>query len=651
MGFISKKVRNSLEPKWNFSVPLQISKKDSKEVMEITVYDDDFGAENFIGSLVLPLSKLLAENDIGGVWYDLNECKSGHICISSSLETNDETKGVEGLTNEMHKKEVDKSKVNDKFIETPNKDADETSTSQNNNLSIQESNDKTKAMDQSLTKDLKCPNENDKEEPKKSPEEKSVNGKEGEELISSRRKSKDDLKDHEISSDYVVEDDISLHQKSVVLAEEEKDTKLDKLKETKEAEKDIEVPKTNGEQEQSKELSKPLIKESVNLPKTENSNMEDSREYKTDANIIDENDGSVPSVEKISDAVMPDSDKEQKEALLSESTIKDDSKFSQGVLEITIKRASQLVNNDKIGKSDPYVKVRYSDIEFRSHTIKNTLEPEWNFSCKFDILNLDEKYIHINVYDDDFGKDNIEGCYSLSVSDAMSGIPPEGCWYDLVGCKTGKVYVSTVFTPLNSIESPTKNKEQDEQDSNLYKNETSQNEPTDNESGFSVKKDDGNEEISSYPMQITEKEGNTNESSQIEMSITKTEVEADDESKIHSGKNDSNDIDSIKEKEAEVSVEKDNGNKESSSGPTQNAEKKGDTDEFSPKEMSALKTKIEADNESKIQSNEDHSNDMASIKEKEAGVSVEKDNVNKEISSGPTQDAEQKGDTDESSKK
>merc|ERR1711915_1157426 len=61
--FISKKVRNSLEPKWNFSVPLQISNKDGKEVMEITVYDDDFGAENFIGSLVLPLSKLLTDND------------------------------------------------------------------------------------------------------------------------------------------------------------------------------------------------------------------------------------------------------------------------------------------------------------------------------------------------------------------------------------------------------------------------------------------------------------------------------------------------------------------------------------------------------------------------------------------------------------
>ena len=83
------------------------------------------------------------------------------------------------------------------------------------------------------------------------------------------------------------------------------------------------------------------------------------------------------------------------------------------------RRINFYVNNDKIVKSDPYVKVRYVDEEFRSKTINNTLEPEWNFSCEFDILNLEEKYIHINVYDDDFGKDNIEGCYSLSVKEAI----------------------------------------------------------------------------------------------------------------------------------------------------------------------------------------------------------------------------------------
>merc|ERR1711892_1262000 len=122
---------------------------------------------------------------------------------------------------------------------------------------------------------------------------------------------------------------------------------------------------------------------------------------------------------------------------------------------MTVKKASELVNNDRIGKSDPYVKIRYSDVEFRSKTIQNTLEPEWNFSCKFDILNLEERYIHINVYDDDFGKDNIEGCYSLSLKEAMSDSAEEGCWYNLVGCKTGKVFICTSFTPIKMEDSST----------------------------------------------------------------------------------------------------------------------------------------------------------------------------------------------------
>merc|ERR1711936_1286444 len=126
----------------------------------------------------------------------------------------------------------------------------------------------------------------------------------------------------------------------------------------------------------------------------------------------------------------------------------DESTFSPGVLELTVHRASQLVNTDKIGKSDPYVKVRYSDQEFRSKTIANTLEPEWNFSCKLDIMNLEEKYIDINIYDDDFGRDNIEGCYSLPVKEAINELITEGKWYNLVGCKSGKVYISTSYTTI-----------------------------------------------------------------------------------------------------------------------------------------------------------------------------------------------------------
>merc|ERR1712198_165443 len=158
--------------------------------------------------------------------------------------------------------------------------------------------------------------------------------------------------------------------------------------------------------------------------------------------------------------------------------------------------------------------------------------------------------------------------------------------------------------------------------------------------GDPVEKDNINEEITSGPTQNAEEKEEIDESSQNEVSTTKTKVEADDESKIHSDENHSNDMVSIKEKEVGASVDNDDANEEIGSGQTKTAEKKGDTDESNKKEMSTTKTKVEADEESKIPSEEDNSNDIVSIKEKVAGVSIEKDNVSKEIGSDQSQNVE-----------
>merc|ERR1712106_1123528 len=37
----------------------------------------------------------------------------------------------------------------------------------------------------------------------------------------------------------------------------------------------------------------------------------------------------------------------------------------------------------------------------------------------------------------------------------MGDIPKDGKWYSLVGCKTGKVYISTKFTPIKMADSST----------------------------------------------------------------------------------------------------------------------------------------------------------------------------------------------------
>lgn len=56
----------------------------------------------------------------------------------------------------------------------------------------------------------------------------------------------------------------------------------------------------------------------------------------------------------------------------------------QGVLRIHLVEAHNLIAKDNFmggivkGKSDPYVKIRVAGITYRSHTIKENLNPVWN---------------------------------------------------------------------------------------------------------------------------------------------------------------------------------------------------------------------------------------------------------------------------------
>lgn len=56
----------------------------------------------------------------------------------------------------------------------------------------------------------------------------------------------------------------------------------------------------------------------------------------------------------------------------------------QGVLRIHLVEAQNLIAKDNFmggmvkGKSDPYVKIRVAGITYRSHTIKENLNPIWN---------------------------------------------------------------------------------------------------------------------------------------------------------------------------------------------------------------------------------------------------------------------------------
>merc|ERR1712106_818363 len=60
--------------------------------------------------------------------------------------------------------------------------------------------------------------------------------------------------------------------------------------------------------------------------------------------------------------------------------------------------------------------------------------------------------IDIEVYDDDFGKDSSEGSYSLTLDEAINDLVVEGKWYNLEGCKTGKIFISTIYVSKDDEE-------------------------------------------------------------------------------------------------------------------------------------------------------------------------------------------------------
>merc|ERR1712106_365773 len=150
----------------------------------------------------------------------------------------------------------------------------------------------------------------------------------------------------------------------------------------------------------------------------------------------------------------------------TQSSQKGESKFMPGVLEITVQKASELVNKDMIGKSDPYVKIKFGDQEFKSRKERNTLEPEWNFSANLIVTSSGENSdIVIEVFDDDFGKENFIGSYKFSIKHAIKETHKGAVWYNLVGCKSGKIFFSTIYSP---DEEPGKKSTKDEEGDKSY---------------------------------------------------------------------------------------------------------------------------------------------------------------------------------------
>merc|ERR1712210_331096 len=134
-----------------------------------------------------------------------------------------------------------------------------------------------------------------------------------------------------------------------------------------------------------------------------------------------------------------------KEESTSEPEDEEEGDVKPGVLTVHVIEASNLLNKDIMGKSDPYVEISFEETKVTSSTVTNSLSPLWNFISNFDVTGDDTSSITFSVFDADYGKDQLLGSCSVSIKDALSELD-SARWISMEGPQSGKISIKFGFT-------------------------------------------------------------------------------------------------------------------------------------------------------------------------------------------------------------
>ncbi|XP_062322229.1 extended synaptotagmin-1 isoform X1 [Osmerus eperlanus] len=128
---------------------------------------------------------------------------------------------------------------------------------------------------------------------------------------------------------------------------------------------------------------------------------------------------------------------------------------AEGVLRIHLLEAQNLVAKDNLmggmvkGKSDPYVEIHIGDANFKSHVIKENLNPTWNEMYEAILVPTAGLEVQIELYDKDMDKDDFLGRFKVSISDIIQSQYTDQ-WYTLNDTKSGRVHLVLEWVPTVS---------------------------------------------------------------------------------------------------------------------------------------------------------------------------------------------------------
>lgn len=125
---------------------------------------------------------------------------------------------------------------------------------------------------------------------------------------------------------------------------------------------------------------------------------------------------------------------------------------TKGVLRIHLLEAQNLVAKDSLmggmvkGKSDPYVKIHIGEMTFKSHVIKENLNPTWNEMYEM-IMSPDQNLeVKFEVYDKDVDSDDFLGRFKLKLGDIIRSQYNDE-WFTLNDIQHGRVHLVTEWLP------------------------------------------------------------------------------------------------------------------------------------------------------------------------------------------------------------
>ncbi|KAM9759327.1 uncharacterized protein esyt1b [Menidia menidia] len=127
----------------------------------------------------------------------------------------------------------------------------------------------------------------------------------------------------------------------------------------------------------------------------------------------------------------------------------------EGLLRIHLLEAQNLVAKDNLmggmvkGKSDPYVKIAVGQVAFKSHVIKENLNPTWNEMYEVVLSGHSDLTINFEAFDKDLDSDDFLGRFNVTLNEVISSQYSDQ-WFTLKDVKSGRVHVILEWVPTVS---------------------------------------------------------------------------------------------------------------------------------------------------------------------------------------------------------